>query len=48
MPKKELFKTLIALTQAELPFERIEREIVLPVKPDGIITIPGVRRAGSR
>ena len=47
MPKKELFKTLIALTQAELPFERIEREIVLPVKPDGIITIPGVRRAGK-
>ena len=35
MPKKELFKTLIALTQAELPFERIEREIVLPVKPEG-------------
>ena len=47
MPKKELFKTLIALTQAELPFERIEREIVLPVRPDGIITIPGVRRAGK-
>ena len=47
MPKKELFKILIALTQAELPFERIEREIVLPVRPDGIITIPGVRRAGK-
>lgn len=47
MAKKDLFKSLIALTQAELPFERMERDIVLPVKPDGIVTVPGVRRAGK-
>ena len=28
MARKELFKSLIALNQAELPFERIEREVV--------------------
>jgi len=47
MAKKELFKSLIALSQAELPFERIEREIDLPVQPVLIITVPGVRRAGK-
>ena len=47
MARKELFKSLIALSQAELPFERIEREIDLPVQPELIITIPGVRRAGK-
>ena len=47
MARKELFKSLIALNQAELPFERIEREIVLPVQPELIITVPGVRRAGK-
>ena len=30
MARKELFKSLIALNQAELPFERIERETILP------------------
>ena len=47
MARKELFKSLIALSQAELPFERIEREIDLPVHPELIITVPGVRRAGK-
>lgn len=47
MAKKELFKTLIALTQAELPFNRMEREVVIPENPDSIITVPGVRRAGK-
>ena len=47
MARKELFKSLIALSQAELPFERIEREIDLPVQPELIITVPGVRRAGK-
>ena len=47
MARKELFKSLIALSQAELPFERIERETVLPQKPELIITVPGVRRAGK-
>lgn len=47
MTKRELFKTLIALTQAELPFERMEREVVIPDNPDAIITVPGVRRAGK-
>ena len=47
MAKRELFKTLIALTQAELPFERMEREVVIPDNPDAIITVPGVRRAGK-
>lgn len=47
MARKELFKSLIALSQAELPFERIEREIDLPLQPEQIITVPGVRRAGK-
>lgn len=47
MARKELFKSLIALSQAELPFERIEREIELPVQLELIITVPGVRRAGK-
>ncbi|MDY4850738.1 MAG: ATP-binding protein [Paludibacteraceae bacterium] len=47
MARKELFKSLIALSQAELPFERIEREIDLPVQPELIIIVPGVRRAGK-
>lgn len=47
MARKELFKSLIALSQAELPFERIEREIELPVQPELVITVPGVRRAGK-
>lgn len=47
MARKELFKSLIALSQAELPFERIEREKDLPVQPELIITVPGVRRAGK-
>ena len=47
MERKELFKSLIALSQAELPFERIEREVVLPDDPEMIITVPGVRRAGK-
>ena len=47
MARKELFKSLIALSQAELPFERIEREVDLPVQPELIITVPGVRRAGK-
>ena len=47
MVRKELFKSLIALSQAELPFERIERETALPEKPELIITVPGVRRAGK-
>ena len=47
MARKELFKTLIALMQAELPFDRIEREVVIPENPDSIIAVPGVRRAGK-
>ena len=47
MARKELFKSLIVLSQAELPFERIEREVVLPNNPELIITVPGVRRAGK-
>lgn len=47
MARKESLKSLIALSQAEFPFERIEREIDLPVQPELIITVPGVRRAGK-
>ncbi|MBR4704488.1 MAG: ATP-binding protein [Paludibacteraceae bacterium] len=47
MAKKELLKTLIALTQAELPFNRMERDVIIPENPDSIITVPGVRRAGK-
>ena len=47
MVRKELFKSLIALRQADLPFERIERDLVLPIQPGLIITVPGVRRAGK-
>ena len=47
MAKKELFKSLIALTQNELPFDRIERGVQLPDSSDSIITVPCVRRAGK-
>ena len=45
--KKGLFKSLIALTQSELPFRRVERDVELPIDSGSIITVPGVRRAGK-
>ncbi len=45
--KKEIFKSLIALHQAEMPFERIARDTELPLDRGKIITIPGVRRCGK-
>ena len=42
--KKELFKSLIALKQSEIPFDVIERDLELPINRKKIITIPGVRR----
>ena len=45
--KKELFKSLIALKQSEIPFDVIERDLELPINRKKIITIPGVRRCGK-
>ena len=47
MSKKDIFKTLIAQKQSEMPFVVIDRDVVLPIDADEIITIPGVRRCGK-
>lgn len=47
MSKKDIFKTLIAQKQSEMPFAVIDRDIVLPIDADEIITVPGVRRCGK-
>ena len=44
MSKKDIFKTLIAQKQSEMPFVVIDRDVVLPIDADEIITVPGVRR----
>ncbi len=43
----DTLKTLIALKQAEMPFDVRERECKLPINREKIITIPGVRRCGK-
>ena len=47
MSKKDIFKTLIAQKQSEMPFAVIDRDVVLPIDADEIITVPGVRRCGK-
>jgi len=47
MNMKEVFKTIIALRQAEMPFDVIGRDELLPLDRKKIITIPGVRRCGK-
>lgn len=47
MNKKEIFKTLIAQKQSEMPFSVIARDVSLPIDGSEIITIPGVRRCGK-
>ena len=47
MGKKDIFKTLIAQKQTEMPFSVIDRDVSLPIDGNEIITIPGVRRCGK-
>ena len=47
MSKKDIFKTLIAQKQLEMPFPVIDRDVSLPIDGNEIITIPGVRRCGK-
>ena len=47
MGKKDIFKTLIAQKQSEMPFSVIDRDVSLPIDGNEIITIPGVRRCGK-
>ncbi len=45
--RKDIIKSLIAIKQSEIPFDVIEREVILPINRNKIITIPGVRRCGK-
>ena len=47
MSKKDIFKTLIAQKQSEMPFSVIDRDVSLPIDGNEIITISGVRRCGK-
>ena len=47
MSKKDIFKTLIAQKQSEMPFSVIDRDVSLPIDGNDIITVPGVRRCGK-
>ncbi len=47
MGKKDIFKTLIAQKQSEMPFSVIDRDVSLPIDGNEIITIPGVHRCGK-
>ena len=47
MNKKDIFKTLIAQKQSEMPFSVIDRDVSLPIDGNEIITVPGVRRCGK-
>ena len=47
MSKKDIFKTLIAQKQSEMPFPVIDRDVSLPIDGNEIITVPGVRRCGK-
>ena len=47
MNKKDIFKTLIAQKQLEMPFSVIDRDVSLPIDGNEIITVPGVRRCGK-
>lgn len=47
MNKKDIFKTLIAQKQSEMPFSVIDRDVSLPIDRNEIITVPGVRRCGK-
>ena len=41
---KDVIKSLLAIKQNEIPFDVIDRDLILPVGRKKIITIPGVRR----
>lgn len=47
MDTKQVFQSLIALKQREMPFDLIKRDLELPVHSGKIITVPGVRRCGK-
>ena len=44
---KNVFKSLIALRQSEIPFDVFPRDSELPLDRGKIITVPGVRRCGK-
>ncbi len=44
---KDVIKSLLAIKQNEIPFDVIDRDLILPVGRKKIITIPGVRRCGK-
>ena len=43
----QTFQSLIALNQAELPYSYYDRELMLPIDKEDIITVSGVRRCGK-
>ena len=47
MNAKDVFKTIIALRQSEIPFQVTDRDCTLPLNKKKIITVPGVRRCGK-
>lgn len=44
---KEIFQSIIATMQREIPFKVLPRELSLPLHSAKIITVPGVRRCGK-
>ena len=47
MELRQIFQSLIALHQAELPYDLHQRLQILPTNREGIITVSGVRRCGK-
>lgn len=47
MTLKQIFQSLIALHQEEIPFNLIDRDSTLPVDSNNIVTVTGIRRCGK-
>lgn len=47
MSLREIFQSLIALHQSELPYNLLSRALSLPIDKEEIITVSGVRRCGK-
>ena len=47
MELRNIFQSVIALHQEELPLSLIEREQQLPIDKDNIVTVTGIRRCGK-
>ena len=45
--RKDVIKSQLAVKQSEIPFDLIDRDLILPIDRKKIITIPGVRRCGK-